>query len=157
MVYFSATEKSDTSSVSIISPRISAGSLLNSMKDGGGVPISVGELLFFHHGVIWFECLEYGGTNPHQKNCNGAIFNTHKAATSVVSYAGCKKIRLFNCFLRMSVSLGLFISYFVAPTPTLSHWLGDILTQQIFIIELVLLRPVVYREPLHKVGSQSLG
>ena len=47
MVYFSATEKSDTSSVSIISPRISAGSILSSMKDGAGVPISVGELLFF--------------------------------------------------------------------------------------------------------------
>lgn len=57
MVYFSATEKSDTSSVSIISPRISAGSLLNSMKDGGGVPISVGELLFFHHGVYLIRML----------------------------------------------------------------------------------------------------
>lgn len=50
MVYFSATEKSDTSSVSIISPRISAGSILNSIKDGVG-PISGGELLFFHHEV----------------------------------------------------------------------------------------------------------
>ena len=72
MVYFSATEKSDTSSVSIISPRISAGSILNSIKDGVG-PISGGELLFFHHEVtglrvIRFECVEYGDTNLHQKN-----------------------------------------------------------------------------------------
>lgn len=72
MVYFSATEKSDTSSVSIISPRISAGSILNSIKDGVG-PISGGELLFFRHEVtglrvIRFECVEYGDTNLHQKN-----------------------------------------------------------------------------------------